>query len=114
VATTEKLGLSFYAYVRDRLTAAHQVPALDHIIAARAPTLQRALLVAGVVLLRFSEQIPDSRNCTAMAAASVCSRNIYEGTAQYSRHRNSIRIGNLIGVAALWIGVAPVLTAGRR
>jgi hypothetical protein len=39
VATTQKLGLSFYAYVRDRLTAAHQVPALDQLIAARAPAL---------------------------------------------------------------------------
>lgn len=40
VATTQKLGLSFYAYVRDRLTAAHQVPRLDALIAARAPALQ--------------------------------------------------------------------------
>ena len=39
VATTQKLGLSFYAYVRDRLTAAHQVPRLDDLIAARAPAL---------------------------------------------------------------------------
>jgi hypothetical protein len=40
VTTTQKLGLSFYVYVRDRLTAAHQVPALDQVIAARAPALQ--------------------------------------------------------------------------
>jgi hypothetical protein len=40
VATTQKLGLSFYAYVRDRLTAAQQVPPLDQLIAARAPSLQ--------------------------------------------------------------------------
>jgi hypothetical protein len=39
-ATTQKLGLSFYAYVRDRLTTAHQVPPLAHLIAARAPALQ--------------------------------------------------------------------------
>lgn len=40
VATTQKLGLSFYAYLCDRLTAAHQVPALEQVIAARAPALQ--------------------------------------------------------------------------
>jgi hypothetical protein len=40
VATTQKLGLSFYAYVRDRLTAAHHVPPLDDLIATRAPALQ--------------------------------------------------------------------------
>lgn len=39
VATTQKLGVSFYAYVRDRLTGAHQVPGLAALIAARAPTL---------------------------------------------------------------------------
>lgn len=39
VATTQKLGVSFYTYVRDRLTDAHQVPALDALITARAPTL---------------------------------------------------------------------------
>src|SRR5438046_299840 len=37
VATTQKLGVSFYAYVRDRLTGAQQVPMLDDLIAARAP-----------------------------------------------------------------------------
>jgi hypothetical protein len=40
VATTQKLGLSFYAYVRDRLTAADHVPPLAELIAARAPALQ--------------------------------------------------------------------------
>jgi hypothetical protein len=39
VATTQKLGVSFYTYVRDRLTAAHQVPGLDALITARAPAL---------------------------------------------------------------------------
>jgi hypothetical protein len=40
VATTQKLGVSFYAYVRDRLLGADQVPRLDALIAARAPALQ--------------------------------------------------------------------------
>jgi hypothetical protein len=40
VATTEKLGLSFYTYVRDRLTSTRQVPGLDALITARAPALQ--------------------------------------------------------------------------
>ena len=40
VATTQKLGVSFYAYVRDRLTGAQQVPALAQLIADRAPLLQ--------------------------------------------------------------------------
>ncbi len=40
VATTHKLGVSFYTYVRDRLTSAHQVPGLDALITARAPALQ--------------------------------------------------------------------------
>jgi hypothetical protein len=39
VATTQKLGVSFYTYVRDRLTGAHQVPGLDTLITARAPAL---------------------------------------------------------------------------
>jgi hypothetical protein len=42
VATTQKLGLSFYTYLRDRLTHAEQVPPLAHLIAARAPSLQLA------------------------------------------------------------------------
>jgi hypothetical protein len=42
VATTAKLGLSFYTYVRDRITAAHQIPPLDQVIQDRAPTLQLA------------------------------------------------------------------------
>ena len=40
VATTQKLGVSFYTYVRDRLTAAHQMPGLDALITARAPVLR--------------------------------------------------------------------------
>lgn len=40
VATTQKLGLSFYTYIQDRLTQAQQVPALDQLIIARAPALQ--------------------------------------------------------------------------
>ena len=40
VATTQKLGVSFYTYVRDRLTDAHQVPGLDALITARAPALR--------------------------------------------------------------------------
>jgi hypothetical protein len=31
--------VSFYTYVRDRLTGAHQVPGLDTLITARAPAL---------------------------------------------------------------------------
>ncbi len=40
VATTQKLGLSFYTYVQDRLTNAQHVPALGQLITARAPALQ--------------------------------------------------------------------------
>jgi hypothetical protein len=40
VATTQQLGVSFYTYVRDRLTDAHQVPRLDALITARATVLQ--------------------------------------------------------------------------
>jgi hypothetical protein len=42
VATTTKLGVSFYTYVRDRLTAAHQGPPLAQLITDRAPTLHLA------------------------------------------------------------------------
>jgi hypothetical protein len=38
-ATTKKLGVSFYAYVHDRLATAHQIPGLDHLIATRATTI---------------------------------------------------------------------------
>jgi len=38
-ATTKKLGVSFYAYVHDRLTTTHQIPGLDCLIAAQAATL---------------------------------------------------------------------------
>jgi hypothetical protein len=38
-ATTAQLGISFYAYLRDRLTGAGQVPPLPEVIAARARTL---------------------------------------------------------------------------
>jgi len=37
-ATTKKLGVSFYAYVYDRLATANQIPGLDRLIAARAET----------------------------------------------------------------------------
>jgi len=39
-ATAQKLGVSFYAYLRDRLTTADQVPPLADLIAARAPALK--------------------------------------------------------------------------
>lgn len=39
VATTGKLGVSFSDYVRDRVTAAHQMPALADLITERAATL---------------------------------------------------------------------------
>lgn len=38
-ATTKKLGVSFYAYVHDRLSTANQIPGLDRLIAAQAATL---------------------------------------------------------------------------
>ena len=38
-ATAAKLGVSFYAYVHDRLSTANQIPGLDRLIAARAETL---------------------------------------------------------------------------
>ncbi|MGH7536243.1 MAG: IS66 family transposase [Gemmatimonadales bacterium] len=39
VATAAKLGVSFYHYVRDRVTAAHDLPALADLIMDRAVTL---------------------------------------------------------------------------
>jgi len=41
-ATATKLGVSFYAYVHDRLTQANRLPALDTLIAARAQELNLA------------------------------------------------------------------------
>ena len=38
-ATTRKLGLSFFAYIQDRVGATNQIPRLDQIIQARAPDL---------------------------------------------------------------------------
>ena len=38
-ATTKKLGVSFYAYVHDRIATANQIPGLDRLIATRAATL---------------------------------------------------------------------------
>jgi Transposase IS66 family len=38
-ATTKKLGVSFYAYVHDRLSIANQIAGLDRLIAAQAETL---------------------------------------------------------------------------
>jgi hypothetical protein len=38
-ATAQKLGVSFLAYVRDRIARAHQIPGLDELISARAPSL---------------------------------------------------------------------------
>jgi hypothetical protein len=38
-ATAAKLGVSFYAYVHDRISTANQIPGLDHLIAAHADTL---------------------------------------------------------------------------
>jgi hypothetical protein len=40
VATTQKLGVSFYAYVRDRLTGTQQIPPLAQLITDRAPLFQ--------------------------------------------------------------------------
>jgi hypothetical protein len=39
VATTRKLGLSFYQYVHDRISQAHQIPPLADLIEARAEEL---------------------------------------------------------------------------
>jgi len=39
VATAAKLGVSFHDYVRDRVSEAHQLPALADLIRARAPAL---------------------------------------------------------------------------
>jgi hypothetical protein len=41
-ATAQKLGVSFYAYLHDRLTQAYRLPSLAHLIAERAPTLNLA------------------------------------------------------------------------
>ena len=38
-ATAQKLGVSFFAYVQDRITQAHQIPGLDILIADQATTL---------------------------------------------------------------------------
>jgi hypothetical protein len=38
-ATTRKLGVSFYAYIQDRIAATNQVPRLDQIIQSRAQKL---------------------------------------------------------------------------
>jgi hypothetical protein len=38
-ATTQKLGVSFFAYVHDRIAQANQIPRLDNLISDRATTL---------------------------------------------------------------------------
>ena len=38
-ATTQKLGVSFFAYVHDRIVHANQIPRLDDLITARVPSL---------------------------------------------------------------------------
>jgi Transposase IS66 family len=38
-ATTKKLGVSFYAYIHDRIASADQIPGLDRLIAAQAQAL---------------------------------------------------------------------------
>ena len=42
-ATTQKLGVSFFAYVHDRISQANQIPGLGQLIAARAPALNLGL-----------------------------------------------------------------------
>ena len=42
-ATTRKLGLSFFAYIQDRVGATNQIPPLDQIIQARAQDLNLAM-----------------------------------------------------------------------
>jgi hypothetical protein len=42
-ATTKQLGLSFFQYVYDRVTGSQQMPPLDHLIDARAATLNLGL-----------------------------------------------------------------------
>ena len=42
-ATTRKLGVSFYAYLKDRISAINQVPRLDQIIQSRAQELNLGL-----------------------------------------------------------------------
>src|SRR5262249_48184151 len=42
-ATTQKLGISFFAYVHDRIAHANQIPRLSDLIAARAPALNLGL-----------------------------------------------------------------------
>ena len=42
-ATTRKLGVSFYAYIKDRIVATNQVPRLDNIIQSRAQELNLGL-----------------------------------------------------------------------
>ena len=39
VSTTKKLGVSFYQYVQDRVTGAHQVPSLAELIKEKAQAL---------------------------------------------------------------------------
>lgn len=40
--TTTKLGVSFYAYIHDRISEASQMPALDTVIVVRAKELNLA------------------------------------------------------------------------
>ena len=42
-ATTRKLGVSFYAYLKDRISAINQVPRLDQVIQSRAQELNLGL-----------------------------------------------------------------------
>jgi hypothetical protein len=39
VATTQKLGVSFFDYIHDRVSQANQIPALDILIAEQAKSL---------------------------------------------------------------------------
>jgi hypothetical protein len=41
-ATTAKLGLSFYAYIHDRISQANQLPGLDQVLTTQAPHLNLA------------------------------------------------------------------------
>jgi len=47
-ATAQKLGVSFYAYVHDRIAETNQMPGLDTLIAARAKELNLGASWAGV------------------------------------------------------------------
>ena len=47
-ATATKLGVSFYAYMRDRISRANQLPGLDCLITTRARDLNLGASWAGL------------------------------------------------------------------